>query len=90
MGHRRRKRRRNNENAKLIAEGAALKVRETNKIQELYRIVEKIPETKKMKELRIRQEVGKEWGEWRNVFSDGEVGPLIGLRFKFGENETFI
>ena len=77
--------RRNNENAKLIAEEAVLKVRETNKVQELYRIANEIPETKKMKELRIRQEVEKEWGEWKNVLSADEVDPLVGLRFKFGK-----
>ena len=42
-----------------------------------------------MKELRIRQEVEKEWGKWENVLSDDEVDPLIGLRFKFG-NKTFV
>ena len=39
----------------------------------------------KMKEMRIRQEVGEEWGEWKNVLSAVEVGPFIGLRFKFGK-----
>ena len=38
-----------------------------------------------MKELRIRQEVEKEWGEWKNVLSADEVDPLIGIRFKFGK-----
>ena len=47
---------------KLIAEEAVLKVREANKIQELFRIANEIPETGKVKELRIRQEVEKEWG----------------------------
>ena len=63
IGDQRRLRRRNNENAKLIAEEAVLKVREANKIQELLRIVIEIPETEKVKELRIRQEVEKGWGE---------------------------
>ena len=35
--------------------------------------------------MRIRQEVGREWGEWKNVLSADEVDPLIGLRFKFGK-----
>ena len=43
-----------------------------------------------MKELRIRQEVEKEWGERENVLSADEVGPLIGLRLKFGKNGIFI
>ena len=47
IGDQRRVRRRNNENAKLIAEEAVLKVRETNKIKELHRILKEIPETKK-------------------------------------------
>ena len=38
-----------------------------------------------MKELRIRQEVEKEWGGWKNVLSADEVDPLVGLRFKFGK-----
>ena len=38
-----------------------------------------------MKELRIRRVVEKEWGEWKNDYSADEVGPLIGLRFKFGK-----
>ena len=70
---------------KLIAEEAVLKVSETNKIRELYRITNEIPETEKEKELRIKQEVEKEWGEWNNVLSADEVGPLVGLRFKFGK-----
>ena len=37
----------NNENAKLIAEEAVLKVGESNKIRELYRIMNEIPETEK-------------------------------------------
>ena len=41
--------RRNNENAKLIAEEAALKVRETNKIRELYRILNEIQGRKRRK-----------------------------------------
>ena len=51
--------RRNNENAKLTAEEAVLKVNEANKIRELYRIMNEIPETEKEKELRIKQEVEK-------------------------------
>ena len=43
---------------------------------------------KKMKEFRIRHEVGKEWGEWKNVLSAGEVDPLIGLRFKLGKRKN--
>ena len=75
---------------KLIAEEAVLKVKEANKIRELYRILNEIPETEKEKELRIRQEVEKEWGEWENVLSDDEVGPLIGLRLKFGKTEIYL
>ena len=56
--------RRNNGNTKLIAEGAVLKVREASKIREIYRILNEIPETEKKKELRTKQEVGKEWNEW--------------------------
>ena len=41
--------RRNNENAKLTAEEAVLKVNEANKIRELYRIMNEIPETEKEK-----------------------------------------
>ena len=33
--------------------------------------------------MRIRKEAEKEWGEWGNVLSAGEVDPLTGLRFKF-------
>ena len=51
---------RKNESSKLIAEGAVLKVKETNKIRELYRILNEIPESYKEKELRIKQEVEKE------------------------------
>ena len=40
-----------------------------------------------MKELRIRREVEKEWDARGDVLSADEVGPLIGLRFKFGEVE---
>ena len=78
----------NNENAKLIAEEAVLKVKGTNKIRELYRILNEIPETEKKKELRIKQEVEKEWNEWENVLSADEVDPLIGLRFKFGKQKS--
>ena len=78
----------NNENAKLIAEEAVLKMNETNKIRELYRIMNEMPETKKGKELRIKQEVEKEWNEWNIVLSADEVGPLVGLRFKFGETKN--
>ena len=63
IGDQCRLRRRNNENTKLIAEEAVLKVRESNKTQELHRISEEIPEAKQMKELRIKLEVEKEWGE---------------------------
>ena len=76
--------RRKNESAKLLAEGAVLKVNEKNKVRELYRILNEIPESKKEKELRIKQELEKEWGEWNNVVgvkSADEVDPLIGLRF---------
>ena len=78
----------NNENAKLIAEEAVLKVKGTNKIRELYRILNEIPETEKKKELRIKQEVEKEWNEWDIVLSAGEVDPLVGLRFKFGRTKN--
>ena len=64
---------------------------EQNKVRELYRILNEIPESKKEKELRIRQEVEKEWGEWDNVVdvkSADEVDPLIGLRFKFGNKKN--
>ena len=77
-----------NESSKLIAEGTVLKVKETNKIRELYQIMNEIPESYKEKELRIKQEVEKEWNEWNNVIdvrSADEVGPLIGLRFIFGK-----
>ena len=80
--------RRKNESSKLIEEGAVLKVKETNKIRELYRIMNEIPESYKEKELRIKQEVENEWNEWNNVadvMSADEVDPLIGLRFKFGQ-----
>ena len=83
--------RRKNESSKLIAEGAVLKVKETNKIRELYRILNEIPESYKEKELRIKQEVEKEWSEWNNaidVRGADEVGPLIGLRFKFGKMKS--
>ena len=43
-----------------------------------------------MKELRIRQEVEKEWDECKNVLSADEVGPLIGLRYKFGKINTYL
>ena len=62
-----------------------------NKIRELYRITNEIPESYKEKELRIKQEVEKEWGEWNNVMdvlSADEVDPLIGLRFKFGKTKN--
>ena len=62
IGDQCRLRRRNNENAKLIAEEAVLQVRETDKIQELHRLLKEIPEAKKMEKLQIRQEVEKEWG----------------------------
>ena len=41
--------RRKNENTKLIAEGAVLKVIGANKIRESYRILNEIPETEKRK-----------------------------------------
>ena len=88
IGDRRRVKRRNNENVKLMADEAVLRVSGANKIRELYRILKEIPETEKMKELRIRQEVEKVWGEWKNVLSADGVGPLIGLRFKFGKMEN--
>ena len=47
IGGQRRKRRRNNENAKLIDEEAVLEVRGTDKVQERYRILKEIPETEK-------------------------------------------
>ena len=78
------------ESLKLIAEGAVLKVKETNKIRELYRILNEIPESYKEKELRIKQEVEKEWDEWKNVLGADEVDPLIGLRFKFGKTKIYL
>ena len=83
--------RRKSESAKLLAEGAVLEVKETNKVRELYRIMNEIPESKKEKELRIRQEVEKEWNEWNNVVdvkSADEVDPLIGISFKFGNKKN--
>ena len=47
-----------------------------------------IPEKGKEKELRIKEEVETEWGEWNNVLSSGAVGPLVGLRFKFGKTKN--
>ena len=41
--------RRKDESAKLLAEGAVLKVNEANKVRELYRIVNEIPESKEEK-----------------------------------------
>ena len=84
--------RRKNEEAELIAEKAVLKVNGANKIRELYRIMNEIPESYKEKELRIKQEVEKEWGEWNNVLdvlSADEVDPLVGLRFKFGKLKIY-
>jgi hypothetical protein len=52
--------RRKNESLKLIAEGAVLKVKETNKIRELYRILNEIPESYSflsLSELRLPQSV---------------------------------
>ena len=43
-----------------------------------------------MKELRIRQEVEKEWGECESAYSADEVGPSIGLRFKFGKIKSLL
>ena len=43
---------------------------------------------KKGKELRTKKEVEQEWNEWNNVLSDDEVGPLVGLRFKFGKSKN--
>ena len=53
--------------------------------------MDEIPESYKEKELRIKQEAEKEWDEWDNVLdvkSADEVGPLIGLRFKFGTKKN--
>jgi len=49
--------RRNNENAKLIAEEAVLKMNETNKIRELYRIMNEIPESQKEKNCELSKKL---------------------------------
>ena len=74
-----------NQDANRITELATLKLRETNKIKELYRGVSEIPETEKEKNVRERHKVEEEWKameEISEVKSAYRTDQLGALRFK--------
>ena len=74
-----------NQDVNLITEAAVLEISETNKIRELYRAISEIPETEKEKELKVKQEVAKEWEameEIQEVNSADQIDQLAALRFK--------
>ena len=74
-----------NQDVNLITDAAVLEIRETTKIRELYRALSEIPETAKAKELKVKQEVAKEWKEMEEIQeanSADQIYQLEALRFK--------
>ena len=74
-----------NQEANQLTELATLKINETAKIKELYKVIGGFTESEKEKHMKERQKVEEEWGEIgeiNNLQSVNQTDQLVALRFK--------
>ena len=84
--------RKENQDAKQLTETATLKINETNKIKELYKILGEFTVSEKEKQLKESQKVEEEWKEMEdinNLSKVNQIGQLEVLELKEKERNNY-